>query len=84
MAAYFAVQWEVSLIWKDTFIIDSSFSVTIFIYWYLVRSFNLMQQLFGMKKIPKLNTEAKSVSRPNFQLTKTSNLHTEKSEVYPG
>lgn len=84
ISAYYAMRWEFSLVWKAIFIIISSFSITAFIYCYLVRPFNLMRLLFGMKKKPKANAEAKDESSRNFHLTKASQLHTEKSEVYPG
>lgn len=65
------VQWNIEIIWKVVFITLSSFSFTVLIYWFLIRPFNLLRLVFGMKMIPKENfkTDVPNVSKPVFILS---------------
>ncbi|TKG90798.1 acyltransferase [Puteibacter caeruleilacunae] len=57
--AFVLVPWQVSVFWKATIIIISSFSLTVLVYFYLVKPFNLMRVIFGMKPIKKAVHQAK-------------------------
>lgn len=60
--AFIMVQWDISILWKVVLISISSFVLTIAIYWILIRPFNIMRVIFGMKRLK--NTSLVSVS-PN-------------------
>ncbi len=49
------VQWDMAIIWKVLLITFSSFAITVIIYWFLIRPFNAMRLLFGMKMIRREN-----------------------------
>lgn len=49
VVAYFIVQWEIAIIWKVLFITSTSFTMTVAIYWFLIRPFNVLRFIFGMK-----------------------------------
>lgn len=56
----FVVQWQIPVIWKVLAVTVSSFTLSVALYWYLIRPFNIMRVIFGMKKIPK---ERKQISQ---------------------
>lgn len=45
------VSWDLAVTWKVILITVSSFSLTAVLYWYLVRPFNFMRIIFGMKSM---------------------------------
>jgi peptidoglycan/LPS O-acetylase OafA/YrhL len=49
VVGYFMVQWEIAIIWKVLFITTTSFILTVAIYWFLIRPFNILRFIFGMK-----------------------------------
>jgi len=51
--AYFMVQWDMAIVWKVILITLSSFVVTISVYWFLIRPFNVVRFIFGMKWLPR-------------------------------
>ena len=53
VVAYFMVQWEIAIIWKVLFITSTSFALTVSIYWFLIRPFNVLRFIFGMKWLQK-------------------------------
>ena len=57
VVAYFMVHWEIAIIWKVLFITSASFTLTVVIYWFLIRPFNVLRFIFGMKWIPKVSRE---------------------------
>jgi len=50
--AYYAVQWQASLIVKLLFVVIGSFCVTLGIYEFLIRRIAMLRMVFGMKAIP--------------------------------
>lgn len=51
--AYLVVPGNISAGWKAFAIASSSFLISLFIYWYFVRPFNMMRFVFGMKSFQK-------------------------------
>ena len=51
------VQWDIAIVWKVAFITLSSFGITVVIYWFLIRPFNVVRYIFGMKWLPKVSHE---------------------------
>jgi peptidoglycan/LPS O-acetylase OafA/YrhL len=50
---YFVVQWAIPDLLKFLFILSGSFLMVMVLYEFLVRRFNLLRFLFGMKLLPK-------------------------------
>jgi peptidoglycan/LPS O-acetylase OafA/YrhL len=48
---YFFVRWDVNILLKVLSITFVSLTVTVAIYWYLIRPFNLLRVIFGMKRV---------------------------------
>lgn len=55
VAGYFMVQWDIAILWKVVLISFTSFTLTVGIYWFLIRPFNVLRFIFGMKWIKKQN-----------------------------
>jgi hypothetical protein len=53
--AYYAVQWQASLVVKLLFVVIGSFCVTLGIYEFLIRRIALFSRVFGMKLSPSAN-----------------------------
>jgi glucans biosynthesis protein C len=51
---YFVVQWPIPDLLKWAIILLSSFTIIMVLYEFLVRRFNLLRILFGMKRLPKV------------------------------
>jgi peptidoglycan/LPS O-acetylase OafA/YrhL len=51
---YYLIQWEMPLIMKAIVITATSFIITVAIYWYLVRPYNAVRIIFGMRPIKKV------------------------------
>jgi peptidoglycan/LPS O-acetylase OafA/YrhL len=51
---YFVLQWNIPDLFKWFLIITASFAIIMLIYEYLVRRWNVMRFLFGMKVMPKV------------------------------
>jgi glucan biosynthesis protein C len=70
---YFVVQWAIPDLLKWAIILVISFPIIMVLYEFLVRRFNVMRFLFGMKPLPKAPIaqpqEATSVSRPGSMPT---------------
>jgi glucan biosynthesis protein C len=70
---YFVVQWAIPDLLKWAIILAISFPIIMILYEFLVRRFNVMRFLFGMKPLPKVPVaqpqEATSVSRPGSMPT---------------
>lgn len=47
--AFYMVQWNIPVVWKALFITLTSFSLTVSVYWFLIRPFNVTRVIFGMK-----------------------------------
>lgn len=54
--AYYAVQWQASLVVKLLFVVIGSFCVTLGIYEFLIHRVALLSRLFGMKMRPSAKT----------------------------
>jgi glucan biosynthesis protein C len=50
---YFVVQWDIPAVLKWAIIVVVSFPIIMLLYEFLVRRFDLMRFLFGMKPLPK-------------------------------
>jgi hypothetical protein len=50
--AYYAVQWQASLVIKLLFVVLGSFCVTLGIYEFLIHRIALLRRVFGMKMSP--------------------------------
>jgi peptidoglycan/LPS O-acetylase OafA/YrhL len=53
VVARYMVHLELAIFWKVIFITFTSFIITVAIYWFLVRPFNALRLIFGMKMIRK-------------------------------
>jgi peptidoglycan/LPS O-acetylase OafA/YrhL len=84
IAAYYIVEWELTMIWKALLIAILSFLFTILIYWYLVRPWNLMRRLFGMKTKSARTASLNRSFCSSFHLIEQSGQPSEKSKFYPG
>jgi len=51
--AYFVVQWAIPDLLKWLIVVPVSFAIIMLLYEFLVRRFNVMRFLFGMKPRPK-------------------------------
>jgi glucan biosynthesis protein C len=51
VTAYFIIQLDITVLWKAFAILFSSFALIVAIYWFLIRPFNLLRVIFGMKKL---------------------------------
>jgi len=49
VVAYFMVQWDIAIIWKVLLITTTSLTLTVAIYWFLIRPLNVLRFIFGMK-----------------------------------
>jgi peptidoglycan/LPS O-acetylase OafA/YrhL len=58
VVGYYMVKWDISILWKVVFITIASFAITIAIYWFLIRPFNFIRVIFGMKWQQKYSREA--------------------------
>ena len=56
--AHVMVQWDMAIVWKVILITLSSFVVTVSAYWFLIRPFNVVRFIFGMKWLPGNGREA--------------------------
>jgi peptidoglycan/LPS O-acetylase OafA/YrhL len=56
VTGYLAVQLEIEVVWKVILVLLSSFTLTVSIYWFIIRPFNLFRIIFGMKRLEKTNT----------------------------
>jgi len=64
---YFVVQWSISDLFKWAIILLASFAISIGLHEFLIRRFNLLRLLFGMKLLPKplaQSQESGLVGRP--------------------
>jgi glucan biosynthesis protein C len=53
VVAYYLVQWKISILWKAIFLTITSLAFTVSVYWFIVRLFNVLRLVFGMKVKPK-------------------------------
>jgi glucan biosynthesis protein C len=67
---YFVVQWPIPDLLKWAIILLSSFTIIMVLYEFLVRRFNVLRFLFGMKLLPKA-----SVAQPQPPALKPSGWH---------
>lgn len=51
--AFFLVQWPIHDLLKFVVLLVGSFAASVAIYWFLIRPFNVMRVLFGMKPRPR-------------------------------
>lgn len=49
ITGFFTIQFDVTVAWKVIIVLLSSFTLTTSIYWFLIRPFNLLRIIFGMK-----------------------------------
>lgn len=81
---YIIVQWDIAILWKVLLITFSSFIVTVSIYWLLVRPFNVLRVIFGMKRLRKENTnlETSLIFKPVMAEMNMSFTELKSVEVY--
>ena len=65
---YFVVPWQIPDSLKWAIIAASSFSIILLVYEFLIRRFNALRFLFGMKALPK--SKARPALAPQMQSTK--------------
>jgi len=53
VVGYFTIQLGLSVAWKAPIVLFSSFAITVSVYWFLIRPFNLLRIIFGMKRLEK-------------------------------
>ncbi|MCT4589288.1 MAG: acyltransferase [Carboxylicivirga sp.] len=68
LMAFYVVGLNISLIWKVILITTSSFTLTVLIYLYVVRPFDFMRILFGMKPIIKANVQIKESNEEQLKV----------------
>ncbi len=64
---YFVVQWPIPDALKWLVIAGSSFATIMLLYEFLIRRFNLLRFLFGMKLLPKAETKPALASTPTAE-----------------
>lgn len=57
VTGYFIIHLNIAVFWKVATVLLASFTLTIIIYWFLIRPFNLLRIIFGMKKLEKAKKE---------------------------
>lgn len=62
--AYFVVQWPIHDLLKFVVLLLGSFGASVAIYWFLIRPFNVMRVLFGMKPRPHTAPAARPTPTP--------------------
>jgi peptidoglycan/LPS O-acetylase OafA/YrhL len=77
---YYMVKWDVSVLSKVLLITLASFSLTVAIYWYLIRPFNALRLIFGMKMTLKTKPEPISALTPN-PISETENKYLSDKEL---
>ena len=60
VTGYFTVHLEVPALLKVIIVLTVSFSLTVIIYWFLIRPYNLTRVIFGMKKMERKRQESGS------------------------
>jgi glucan biosynthesis protein C len=60
VTGYFTVHLEVPVLLKVIIVLTVSFSLTVIIYWFLIRPYNLTRVIFGMKKMERKRQESGS------------------------
>lgn len=71
---YIMVQWDVAVLWKVVLITLSSFTLTMAIYWLLIRPFNILRFIFGMKWKKKVGRETENFKLPDPISVSVKNL----------
>ncbi len=64
VVASYMVKWNIPVAEKVVIITMASFALTVAIYWFLVRPFNAMRLIFGLKMIRKQGRPEKAVLAP--------------------
>ena len=87
VVAYYTVQWDIIIIWKVLFITATSFSLTVAIYWFLIRPFNILRIVFGLKTIKRENPIQNRILNPvpvidNFRIFRNFIKKTNSSKTY--
>ena len=49
IVGYFVIQWNLPIIFKILLLLLLSFGLAISIYWFLIRPFNILRVIFGLK-----------------------------------
>jgi glucan biosynthesis protein C len=74
---YIVVKWDISILSKVILITTSSLSVTVVIYWFIIRPFNILRIIFGMKRLRKEKTEEVTLIILNPVMAKANMPHSE-------
>jgi glucan biosynthesis protein C len=72
VVGYFLVNLDIADFWKFVFITISSFTITVGLYWLLIRHMNLLRIIFGMKVIMKEKQEPEATLVLTPVLAKTN------------
>jgi len=57
---YIVVKWDIPILLKVILITTFSLSVTVATYWFLIRPFNVLRIIFGMKRLKKEKIESET------------------------
>jgi len=87
VVGYFMVQWDIAIIWKVLLITTTSFTLTVAIYWFLIRPFNVLRFVFGMKTIKRENSVQNRILNPipvinNNKIYQSSFKNIDSSKTY--
>ena len=74
---YIVVKWDISILLKIILITTSSLTVTIATYWFLIRPFNVLRIIFGMKSLRKEKTEEVTTIILNPVMAKANMPHSD-------
>lgn len=55
VTGYVVVKLEIDVIWKVFIVLLSSLALTVSVYWFIIRPFNLFRIIFGMKRLVRTN-----------------------------
>jgi glucan biosynthesis protein C len=55
---FFTIHLDLAVIWKVIIVMFSSFTLSASIYWFLIRPYNLLRIIFGMKKLEKTKKDS--------------------------
>jgi len=71
---FFIIHLDIEVIWKVIIVMFSSFTLIVSIYWFLIRPFNLLRIIFGMRKLEKTkkDSEISLVTEPVIEKSEMS------------
>jgi hypothetical protein len=70
VVGYYIVQWDISVWMKVVTIMLFSLMITVSVYWFLIRSFNALRVIFGMKRLNQEKIMTFNLIKKNIMKTK--------------